>query len=537
MLQSSTSASMIELASRTALETHPDGGSLTGIAEAELESLERALTNHRGIALVHARLDGSIVDANEAFARLNRACGGGSSVCIPGFVVAARRLAADRQPLCEAVTLVLDAGARRLQAQYVPVLGALNDVTGIAALFQDWTVEFSGAQTAAVEHARARDFARAAADWFWETDAAGNLTSLSANLAALLGTVPAALIGQALETIGTMMPGVAGDMPMRLARAAQAPFRQQLFAVQPAGAEPLLYHLSGVPTHNPFGQFSGYRGAASDVTRHWRIEEEARHSRNTLERAMAALRTKHIELDLAAAQTTAALNARTEFLAAMSHELRTPLNAIIGFADAMATQVFGTLDERYVGYAQDIRQAGNHLLGLINDVLDVSVIDAGEVALDLHPIEVSGLVARARTLIELRAGARHIDIGEVLVEEPLRVLGDDRRCIQILVNLLGNAVKFTPEGGRIGLEAGESDGDMVALTVRDSGPGIAPADHERVFEKFQQLASSPWQGKPEGAGLGLHISRELARRMGGDLRLSSLPGQGARFTLLLPAAR
>jgi signal transduction histidine kinase len=239
---------------------------------------------------------------------------------------------------------------------------------------------------------------------------------------------------------------------------------------------------------------------------------------------------------MASSQTKSALNAKNEFLAAMSHELRTPLNAIIGFAEAMELQVFGELGPRYIAYAHDIRGAGQHLLGLINDVLDVSVIESGEIQMHREPLVVARLVDAARALITLRAEAKSIDLSDARVETGQLVFADERRVMQILVNLLTNAVKFTPEGGRIGVSVAAAPMGQIAITISDSGPGIADADHERVFEKFQQLVDETYRGKPEGTGLGLHISRELARLMSGDIRLRSKAGQGAHFVVKLPAA-
>jgi signal transduction histidine kinase len=520
-------------------DTSPEGAGIFSAAVLKPEMMHQladALARASGIALVHAGLDGRIHNANEPFDRLNRACGGGSKVCVPGFGEAVGRVLASRQMVSESVTLVLESGPRRMQARMVPIIGDDDRVQGVAALYQDWTLEFGQLQDAAIEQMRFRDYARASSDWFWESDAGGSVTALTGRLPALLELPAENLKGQSLDTIGRLLPGPAGELPLAQARAEQKPFRKQLFCVRLPSGDDMLFHLSAVPVHNRHGLFSGWRGAAVDVTRSWRLEEDSRQTRNSLERAMSELQRKNLALDMASAQTSAALNAKNEFLAAMSHELRTPLNAIIGFAEAMEMEVFGVLGERYIGYAHDIRQAGLHLLGLINDVLDVSVIETGDVPMQRQPLLLADLVARARSLVALRAKGRNLNLDAVEAPADIRLLADERRTVQILVNLLNNAVKFTPEGGQIGVEVAPDQAGMIAVTIRDTGPGIAAADHERVFEKFQQLVDETWRGKPEGTGLGLHISRELARLMGGDLTLESALGQGARFTLTLPAA-
>jgi len=223
-----------------------------------------------------------------------------------------------------------------------------------------------------------------------------------------------------------------------------------------------------------------------------------------------------------------------DFLSAMSHELRTPLNAIIGFAEAMRLELFGPLARPYDDYAQDIAQAGRHLLGLIDDVLDVSSIAAGDVHVEPGRIDMAQLAQRARGMVEMpaltKAQALHVHMPN---PPSLPAWGDERRSLQILINLLNNAIKFTPTHGQIHMRLGIS-GAYIYVQVQDNGPGIAGCDHERVFEKFEQLSQDIYRDKPQGTGLGLHISRMLARRMGGDVLLESQLGQGACFTLMLP---
>jgi signal transduction histidine kinase len=199
-------------------------------------------------------------------------------------------------------------------------------------------------------------------------------------------------------------------------------------------------------------------------------------------------------------------------------------------------KMFGDLNDRYAGYADDIVSAGRHLLALINDVLDVSVIDSGKLSMMIEVLDLEDLLRKALNLVIARAKKKSIDTDAVRLDDALLIKADSVRAIQILVNLLSNAVKFTEEGGKVGVETDTSRPGMVALTVWDTGIGIDESQHEAVFEKFRRIDENVFARKEEGTGLGLHISRQLAREMGGDLTLTSKPGEGSRFTVTFPAA-
>jgi PAS domain S-box-containing protein len=231
------------------------------------------------------------------------------------------------------------------------------------------------------------------------------------------------------------------------------------------------------------------------------------------------------------ANAEAANRAKAEFLASMSHELRTPLNAIAGYADLLAAGIGGPVTEQQRQYLQRIRGSQQHLLAIINDILNFSRVEAGQLTYDLAPVSLGAVVDAALPMMEPLAAAKELRVARI--RGPDVVAHADRaRVEQILLNLLSNAVKFTAAGGHIEL-ACEVAGDRAMLRVRDDGIGIEPENLESIFEPFVQVGRS-LSSPHEGTGLGLAISRDLARAMGGDLTVESTPGAGATFTLALP---
>ena len=225
---------------------------------------------------------------------------------------------------------------------------------------------------------------------------------------------------------------------------------------------------------------------------------------------------------------------KSEFLANMSHELRTPLNAVIGFSEVLLERMFGEVNPKQEEYLNDILSSGKHLLSLINDILDLSKIEAGRMELESQPFDLPAALDNALTLIRERA-ARHGLRLEVTVDPGLgEVKGEERKVKQVLLNLLSNAVKFTPEGGKISLSASLNDG-MAEISVADTGVGIAPEDQEAIFEEFRQVGSD-YARKREGTGLGLALARRLVALHGGKLWVESEPGKGSTFTFTLPVS-
>ncbi|TMF60049.1 MAG: hypothetical protein E6I20_14630, partial [Chloroflexi bacterium] len=223
---------------------------------------------------------------------------------------------------------------------------------------------------------------------------------------------------------------------------------------------------------------------------------------------------------------------KSEFLANMSHELRTPLNAIIGFSEVMLERMFGELNERQEEYLKDILSSGRHLLTLINDILDLSKIEAGKMELERGSFSLRTALENGVTMIRERASRHEIALSLALGEGLDAVSGDERKVKQIVYNLLSNAVKFTPDGGRVDVSAEQANG-AVQVTVRDTGIGIAPEDQQRIFEEFSQVGRDPERSR-EGTGLGLTLSKRYVELHGGKIWVESAPGQGSAFSFTLP---
>jgi signal transduction histidine kinase len=228
----------------------------------------------------------------------------------------------------------------------------------------------------------------------------------------------------------------------------------------------------------------------------------------------------------------AASQHKSEFLANMSHELRTPLNAIIGFSQVLRDEMVGSVNEKQAEYLDDIISSGQHLLSLINDVLDLSKVEAGQVELEVHPFSLREALERGVVMVRGRATEDGVRVGFVADPDVDVVAGDERRIKQVIFNLLSNAVKFTPAGGEVDVSATRANGE-VRVSVADTGPGIAPEDRQRIFEEFQQ--SETGVGLREGTGLGLALSKRYVELHGGRIWVDSEVGRGSTFTFALPA--
>jgi signal transduction histidine kinase len=226
---------------------------------------------------------------------------------------------------------------------------------------------------------------------------------------------------------------------------------------------------------------------------------------------------------------------KSEFLANMSHELRTPLNAVIGFSDLLLERMFGEMNAKQENYIRNIQTSGKHLLSLINDILDLSKVEAGRMELDVSSVHVPSALQNAMMLIRERAQRQNIALSCNVDPQIAEISADERKFKQIMLNLLSNAVKFTPEGGRVDVDARLLNGHL-EISVKDTGVGIAEQNQQAVFEEFRQVGRQ-YSGKQEGTGLGLALTRRFVELHGGTIRLESELGRGSTFTFTLPLNR
>ena len=282
---------------------------------------------------------------------------------------------------------------------------------------------------------------------------------------------------------------------------------------------------------------------ASDITALKTQEEARRINEDELRRAVVNLERSQEQLselarkyEMEKVRAEGANRAKSEFLANMSHELRTPLNAINGFSEIMIAEMYGPLgDSRYKDYARDILNSGQHLLALINDVLDMSKIEAGKMSLRFEPISLEDVAEDALRLVRNRAEAAGLALRLDFDDMP-DVEADYRAIKQVLLNLLSNAIKFTPRGGRVTVKAERRDdpmGERVRISVHDTGIGIPPDDLARLARPFEQIESQHAKTQ-QGTGLGLALTKALVEMHGGLLDLRSAPGQGTSATFALP---
>lgn len=306
------------------------------------------------------------------------------------------------------------------------------------------------------------------------------------------------LIGQTLSQIFRLIDNEFDQMPIILAAASRTDFADQPALLR---AHPEIeMSLSGVVFRDAQGSFGGFSGIA--VPRKFKVTENADRSQNT--------------------------NAFTEKLNAA---LRVPLSRIVASADNISARSDGPLRNDYVEYAGDIASAARHLMTLVDDLAELQTVGRFDFRIEAEEVDLADLARQAAGLLKVRASARQVRIDSPPIKEILRAQGDYRRVLQILLNLIGNAIRYSPDDGMIWIRL-EHDADTIVLIIADQGRGIATADHARIFDKFERVDPS----EPGGSGLGLFISRRLAQAMGGDIVVDSAPGQGARFILTLPAA-
>ncbi len=368
------------------------------------------------------------------------------------------------------------------------------------------------------------------------TDLDGSITSWNKGAERLFGYTEAEVLGRDISLVYTadqqefLQSQVIVPLKRKGAHEVETRMRHK------AGRD-FYAHVSLSLLRDERGEVTGMIGFSIDITERKRAEQELRQLNEELERRIAS-RTQELadvnrELNSRNEDLVRTSRLKSEFLAGMSHELRTPLNSIIGFSDLMAEEVAGPLTDRQRRFVGHIRQAAQHLLELINEVLDLSRIEAGRVELQYETFHAAEALAEVLASTDPFSAAKQIRV-ESGVDPELLVRADRVRFKQIFYNLVNNAVKFTPEGGWVRVEAAQSD-SVLHLSVTDSGIGIAAEEQEAVFEEFHQGATTA--GNKEGTGLGLAITRRLVESHGGKIRIQSELGKGSCFTFTLPVVQ
>jgi signal transduction histidine kinase len=442
--------------------------------------------------LVHGRVDaeGRLTYADPALADLHLRAGGtpGGTLAIPqlaALVRLARRLGI---PVARGV-LAAD-GDEDLNLW----VRARQDGDAVALAIAGWRQRPISRAISGADDGAPLDFLRAEADWAWSVDATLRLTALSREgLAALNQAGGEIVLGEPITRLFVLEEAETGGLPILAALATGQIFTTQHVTLRGTAAR---FRLAGTPLLDPLGKVRGFDGAG------FAIAETAVAATPMAEDGAFARR-----LDIA---------------------LRTPLNRIVAAAESIREQDEGPLRADYGGYAGDIADAGRHLLGLVDDLVDLEAVEQ-DPDIDPEPIDMADLARRAAGLLSVKANDRTMRIERPGERVKLACVGDFRRALQVMVNLISNAVRFGPAGSTVHVLV-EARGDTAAALVVDTGRGVAPADRERVFEKFERLGASE-----PGSGLGLYISRRLARAMGGDLVIEDAPGAGACFVFTLPA--
>ncbi len=360
---------------------------------------------------------------------------------------------------------------------------------------------------------RFKDFAEAASDWLWEMDADLRFTFFSDRRRELISLPADENIGKTRWELADADPDE--DVKWGAHRAtmeAHEPFRDFEFDHLAADGRRLHMNVGGKPVFDQAGNFTGYRGTATDITARKNAEE--------------ALITAKLVAESAS-------RAKSEFLAAISHDLRTPLNAILGFAEILSSEYMGPIGAaKYLEYARDIHASGSHLLALVNDILDLSTIEAGKLALAKENLPVEEVVADCLKTVSRSAEEKHIDLEFDPEESTANVYADGRALQQILLNLLSNAVKFTPKAGRILLSAKAEAGSTI-FGIADSGVGIPAEKIPDLTDPFMKGGNSAYLSE-EGWGLGLAITQSLVDLHGGMMKIESVVDQGTTVTVSFP---
>lgn len=453
------------------------------------------------VPLAIARLDaeGRLVDAEPRLRALNDRAGGGigAPLALPG--VAAIAALAHRLGIAVSRSAVAADGEEELDLW----VRAGPERGGVRLEVSGWRSRPAWRPAGTPD--RDGDFLRASSDWLWETDAALRLTFLSPDAAARHGFDLHAVLGQPLTRLFALTRDETGQLPIHSAITARARFDGQRAELRGTGR---MVRLEATPRSDPTGRFAGFVGAAQLLDPDPLPAGEA----ETLPSAAGAIG-----------------GFPRDFGRRLERALRAPLARIIANAESIGAQTEGPIRGDYAAYATDIAAAGRHLLGLVQDLVELHAIDRADFVTTPEAIDLADVARRAVGLFGLQAAEAGVRIQGPEPEMKLPVRAEFRRALQILVNLISNAIRYSARGDTVWVR-GKREGETACVIVADQGKGIAAEEHARIFEKFARVDPA----EPGGSGLGLYIARRLARAMGGDLIVDSAPGQGARFVLMLP---
>ena len=414
------------------------------------------------------------------------------------------------QPIMDESGTVLGTLALYYRERRAPCDADLDLVDRMARLVRVALVQDRKEKALIETEQKLRDYLAVSSDWLWEQDADRRLIFASSNQ---VGIDTAAAGQMSWDIIAKSMSAAeiaAYDADMT----AERPFRD-MRVIQPGLDGGIRYvNVSGKPIYDANGTFRGYRGTAHDISK--QVAAEAESMRSMLEAEDAN-------------------RAKTEFLANISHELRTPLNAILGFSEIMESALLGPLPERYRQYAADIHASGQYLHGLVTNILDLSRIEMGRVELEDTTVDVAALIDSTLHMLRMRAAEQEIRLETTLAPNLPPVRADRLRLQQSLINLVTNAVKFTPKFGRVTVSAQMAD-EGLTLSVADTGIGMRPEDIPRAMEAFRQIEPQI-NRHHDGVGLGLALTKSLVELHGGWLELTSALNHGTTATIHLPAAR
>ncbi len=466
---------------------------------------------------IHAMVDGEgrLCEADRALLQLQEQAGGAPDgpIAVPALADVVRLAQRLNMSISRAVEIAREDRDISMWVRVVPEEG------GLRLSVTDWN-ERSPRVISEDRASALRVAAGGAEGWSWRIDSRMRFFPTEADNEGLGHEPPEA--GQALASYFVLMDdNAAGEqaMPLVEALARRAPFHRQaaVLRVDPA----IRYLLSGVPLFDLHGHLLGYQGSATRA-------EDARALGLAL---AAAAGTSHDESEGKPVLRDATPLLGADLSRRLDDALRRPLGRIIANASTISSQLEGPLRQDYANYAADIAAAGRHLVALVDDLADLQAIERPGFTTAEEEVDLADLARRAAGLLGVKAADRRITIVTPPIGEKLSARAEYRRVLQILVNLIGNAVRYSPEESSIWVRVDGSEDGRASLIVADQGRGIAEDDHERVFGKFERLGAQ----ESGGSGLGLYISRTLARAMQGDITLESAPGQGARFTLDLPA--